>query len=134
MPGLTSKKLPGLRKKEACSTGMHGQSSHRGMCVTPRVCHSTRSAPSSDRFCKATTRTIDRINRRAIQCKLHCLGCLQAATILVGKHLSTSPPLYAVTSDQASAQHRLLVWEFSDAAKEGAVSTENGNIRMQKWR
>ena len=53
MPGLTSKKLAGFRKKDACSTGMHGQSSQRGMWVTPRVCHSTRSTPSSDRFCAA---------------------------------------------------------------------------------
>lgn len=60
MPGLTSKKLAGLRKKEACSTGMHGQSSQRGMCVTPIVCHSTRSTPSRDRFCMTMAHTCQR--------------------------------------------------------------------------
>lgn len=51
MPGLASKKLTGLRWKPTVSTGMTGQSSSRGTCVTPKLCHTTTSAFFTSRFC-----------------------------------------------------------------------------------
>lgn len=49
--GLASKKPKGLRKKPTCSAGMTGQSSIRGMCVTPKECHRTQSASTRLRSC-----------------------------------------------------------------------------------
>lgn len=50
--GLASKKLTGLRKKPVVSTGMTGQSSMRGMWVTPKACQMTQSASAMLRFCR----------------------------------------------------------------------------------
>lgn len=50
--GLASKKPNGLRKKPTCSAGMTGQSSMRGMWVTPKECHSTQSASTRLRSCR----------------------------------------------------------------------------------
>ncbi len=43
--GLRSKKPCGLSTNPQLSTGMTGQSSGRGKCVTPKVCHMTTSPP-----------------------------------------------------------------------------------------
>ena len=40
----------GIIVKPAYSTGMTGQSSGRGTWVTPKVCHTTMSVSSMDRF------------------------------------------------------------------------------------
>jgi hypothetical protein len=48
--GLRSKKLFGTSRKLATSAGMTGQSSDRGMCVTPTVRHSTMSVFSTGRL------------------------------------------------------------------------------------
>ena len=56
--GLASKKPKGLRKKPTCSAGMTGQSSIRGMCVTPKECHRTQSASTRLRSCKASMHPI----------------------------------------------------------------------------
>ena len=47
--GLRSKKPTGTSWNPQYSTGMTGQSSGRGTCVTPNVCHTTMSVPTSDR-------------------------------------------------------------------------------------
>ena len=47
--GLRSKKPNGTRLKPEYSTGMTGQSSGRGMCVTPNECHSTMSVSTTGR-------------------------------------------------------------------------------------
>src|SRR5215216_5205936 len=47
--GLRSKKPTGRRVKPQVTTGMTGQSSGRGKCVIPKVCHRTMSAPSMSR-------------------------------------------------------------------------------------
>jgi hypothetical protein len=51
--GLRSKKPTGRRVKPQVTTGMTGQSSGRGKCVIPKVCHRTMSAPSMSRSAAA---------------------------------------------------------------------------------
>mmetsp|Transcript_10823 Transcript_10823/g.35751 ORF Transcript_10823/g.35751 Transcript_10823/m.35751 type:complete len:254 (+) Transcript_10823:177-938(+) len=47
MPGFPLKKPSGLKWNPTCSTFMHGKSSGRGTCATPKQCHSTTSVPVS---------------------------------------------------------------------------------------
>ena len=53
MDGFRSKKPVGFSVKPAYSTGITGQSSGRGTWVTPRVCQTTTSVSSTDRFAAA---------------------------------------------------------------------------------
>src|SRR5512146_1904116 len=48
--GFRSKNPTGTREKPASCTGITGQSSGRGLCVTPSVYQSTTSPPTSERF------------------------------------------------------------------------------------
>lgn len=48
MTGLLAKKFLGRSSSVMGSTGMTGKSSGAGMCVTPKVCHSTTSVFSMD--------------------------------------------------------------------------------------
>jgi hypothetical protein len=47
--GLRSKKPTGRSVKPQWATGITGQSSGRGKCVIPKVCHRTMSQPSMPR-------------------------------------------------------------------------------------
>lgn len=49
--GLTLKKSAGFKEKPTISTGMTGQSSGRGMCVTPKECQTTTSSWAMLRSC-----------------------------------------------------------------------------------
>ena len=75
--GLRSKNPAGTSWKPVVSTGMTGQSSGRGTWVTPNVCHTTTSVPTSDRSAA--------VQRRQTV----------AARVLVGE-VARGPPLVGV--------------------------------------